>query len=168
MSGPSFAFVLAGFCVGILSGLMGIGGAILLVPLLVMGFGFSQQQAQGTSLGALVPPIGIFAAIAYYRNGYLDVKVAALIGLGFLFGALGGAMLVPLVPQVWLKRLFATVLVFAAARFIFPAERKAGAVVPGILAVAALWLVYIVRRTIGKRGEPPKPPTRPPGDEYYI
>jgi len=168
MSGPSLLFVLTGFMVGILSGLLGIGGAIVLVPMLVMGFGFSQQQAQGTTLGALVPPIGIFAAIAYYRNGYLDVKVAALIGLGFVFGALGGAMLVPKIPQVWLKRVFASVLVFAAAKMVFTSERKVGAILPGVLSVGALWVAYFVRRALGKKGEPPKPPKRPPGEEYYI
>src|SRR5262245_51756262 len=106
------AFLLTGLVVGAMSGLLGFGGAIVLVPALIFGFGFSQAKAQGTSIGALVPPIGIFAAIQYYRHGLLDVRAAALIACGFVFGAFGGATLVPHVPQVWLRRAFATVLIF--------------------------------------------------------
>ena len=110
------AFVITGILVGAVSGMLGIGGAVMLVPALALGFGFTQAKAQGTSLGALVPPIGIFAAIQYYRAGNLDVRAAGLVGLGFLFGALGGATLVPHVPQVWLKRAFASLLVYVAVR----------------------------------------------------
>src|SRR5262245_23456395 len=112
----SWMFVITGLLVGVLSGLIGIGGAVVLVPVLVLVFGFPQARAQGTTIGALVPPIGIFAALQYYRNGLLDVRVAALIAVGFVFGALGGAALVPYVPQVWLKRIFASVLVYVAAQ----------------------------------------------------
>lgn len=169
MSGQSLGFVVAGLGVGAISGLLGIGGAVVLVPMLVFIFGFSQQAAQGTSIGALVPPIGIFAAMAYYRNGFLDVRAAAFIGLGFVFGALGGATLVPYVPQVWLKRIFATVLAYSAAQLILREPRgKMGAVLPGVVGVAALWTAYGVKRALGKKPNPPQKPNRPPGEEYYI
>src|SRR5262245_6429762 len=100
--GQTMAFFVTGLVVGGASGMLGIGGAILLVPTLVLVFGFSQVRAQGTSIAALVPPIGIFAAIQYYRSGMLDLHAAALIALGFVFGAFGGASVVPYVPQVWL------------------------------------------------------------------
>src|SRR5258708_27914348 len=110
MHGHTLGFLLTGFVVGVVSGMLGIGGAVILIPTLVFLFKFSQAQAAGTSIGALVPPIGIFAAIQYWRNGYLDVRVAALIAGGFVFGALAGATAVPPVPQIWLKRAFATLL----------------------------------------------------------
>src|SRR5262245_1962486 len=100
----ALALLITGLVVGTISGMLGIGGAVLLVPTLVLLFGFSQAKAQGTSLGALVPPIGIFAAIQYYRHGFLDLRAAVLIAAGFVLGAFGGATLVPYVPQIWLKR----------------------------------------------------------------
>jgi uncharacterized membrane protein YfcA len=154
----------------VLSGLIGIGGAVVLVPVLVLVFGFPQAKAQGTTIGALVPPIGIFAALQYYRNGLLDVRVAALIAVGFVFGALGGAALVPYVPQVWLKRIFASVLVYVAAQLVFSdPKRKMSAVIPGLVAMGLLWGVYAIRRSLGKRPPPPaiRPPP-PPDTDYYI
>ena len=167
--GDTWSFIVTGLVVGVLSGLIGIGGAVVLVPVLVLGFGFSQGRAQGTTIGALVPPIGIFAALQYYRNGMLDVRVAALIGLGFVFGALGGATVVPYIPQVWLKRIFASVLVYMAAQLLFAdPKRKAAGVLPGLIAIAFLWIVYAIKRALGKRPPPPKIDPPPPDTEYYI
>lgn len=164
------SFLVLGLVVGALSGMIGIGGATILVPALVLVFGFSQGRAQGTSVGALVPPIGVFAAIQYYRNGLLDMRAAAIIALGFLFGALGGATIVPYVPQAWLKRFFASILVYVAVELAFSGEKsRAGAVLPGVVAVAALWVIYGVRRVMGKKPPPPPPRRPPPPDtEYYI
>ncbi len=162
-------FVLLGLLVGFLSGTLGIGGAVVLIPILMLGFGFSQTRAQGTSIGALLPPVGLFAAIAYYRQGLLDVRVSGLVGLGFLFGALGGASLVQHVPQLWLKRAFATLLVYVAAQLVFAdPNRKLGAVLPGVLASAGLWGVYFLRRLLGKKPSPPAPPPPPAEDTDYV
>lgn len=79
-----------GVVVGILSGLLGIGGGVVLVPGLILLFGFSQAEAQGTSLAVLIPPIGIFAALVYYQHGYVRLPVVSLIAVGFMFGALFG------------------------------------------------------------------------------
>lgn len=76
-----FAF---GIGVGVLSGLLGIGGGVVLVPGLILLFGFSQAEAQGTSLAVLIPPIGIFAAIIYYQHGYVRLPVVGVIALGFM------------------------------------------------------------------------------------
>ncbi len=165
------AFLATGLVVGAISGVLGIGGAVLLVPILVLGFGFSQGRAQGTSIGALIPPIGIFAAIHYHRSGLLDVRAALLIALGFVFGALFGAMLVPHIPQAWLKRIFATLLVYVAAQLVFAdPTKRVGAVLPGFLAASALWIVYFVRKALGKRPPPPRPrpPPPQPDTEYFI
>ena len=170
MSGNTIALLIAGFAIGSVSGMLGIGGAVIMVPTLMFFFKFSQAEAQGTSLGALIPPIGIFAAMQYWRNGYLDVKVAAIIALGFVFGALAGATAMPYVPQVWLKRIFATLLVYVAAQLMFAdPSRRTGALLPGVVAAGALWGVFGIRRLLGKKPEPPAPSgPKPPGDEYYI
>src|SRR5262245_39994913 len=112
MDGQTISFLVTGVAVGVVSGMLGIGGAVMLVPVLVLVFGFSQGRAQGTSIGALVPPIGVFAAIQYYRHGLLDVRAAVLIAGGFVVGAVLGATAVPYVPQIWLKRAFATLLAY--------------------------------------------------------
>jgi uncharacterized membrane protein YfcA len=165
----TLAFVLAGALVGAVSGLLGIGGAVVLVPVLVFGFGFTQLRAQGTSLAALVPPIGIFAVLQYHRQGMLDLRAAGLIGLGFVFGALGGATLVAHVPQTWLRRGFATLLVYVAAQLVFAdPSRKVGAALPGAIAVGLLWAAYAVRRLLGQKPPPPRPPPPRPDTEYYI
>jgi uncharacterized protein len=168
MSSP-LLLIAVGLLVGALSGLLGIGGAVILVPILVFGFGFTQARAQGTTIGALVPPIGVFAAMQYYRNGLLDVRVAALIALGFVFGAFGGATLVPYVPQVWLKRVFATFLVYIATQMVFAdPKRKMGAVLPGLIAMGALWALYGLRKALGKDPKPPAERRPPRGDDYFI
>jgi hypothetical protein len=165
----TIAFLATGLVVGLISGVLGIGGAVLLVPILVLIFGFSQGRAQGTSIGALIPPIGVFAAIHYYRSGLLDVRASALIAFGFVFGALGGAMLVPYIPQAWLKRIFASLLVYVAAQLVFAdPTKRVGAALPGFLAVAGLWIVYAARRVLGKRPPRPRPPPPRPDTEYFI
>lgn len=169
MDGTTMALLVTGLLVGAISGMLGIGGAIVLVPVLMFGFGFSQPRAQGTSIGALIPPIGIFAAIHYYRSGFLDVRAAGLIALGFLFGALGGAALVPHIPQTWLKRIFATLLVYVAAQLVFAdPTKKMGAALPGAIAVGLLWVAYGVRRALGKKPPPPTPRPPRPDTEYFI
>src|SRR5512135_2250015 len=85
------AYLVLGLFAGVLSGLIGIGRGIVIVPALVFLFGMSQQQAEGPTLAMLVPPIGIFAAWAYYRQGFVDVRIAALIAVGFIAGSLLGA-----------------------------------------------------------------------------
>jgi uncharacterized protein len=170
MEPQALVLVAVGLAVGVASGTLGIGGAVVLVPTLVLFFGFSQSKAQGTSLGALVPPIGIFAAIQYYRAGLLDVRAASLIAAGFVFGALGGAAIVPYIPQIWLKRAFGTLLVYFAVQLVFadPTKRSSAAL-PGAVASMALWGAYGIRRALGH--SPPKPaaPSPPPEDtDYHI
>jgi uncharacterized membrane protein YfcA len=99
-------YALLGMVAGVFSGLVGIGGGIIIVPALVLLFGFSQQSAQGTTLALLVPPIGILGALEYYRRGYVDVKVAALICVGFLLGSLLGAKFALMLPTAVLKKIF--------------------------------------------------------------
>ena len=103
---------------GTLSGLIGIGGGIIIVPALVFIFGFSQHQAQGTTLALLVPPIGILAALTYYKQGYVNLPIAAFICLGFVFGGLAGAKLATSLSNTVLERIFGVVLLAIGLKMI--------------------------------------------------
>ncbi|MCA1584823.1 MAG: sulfite exporter TauE/SafE family protein [Acidobacteria bacterium] len=113
------AFVVAGLVTGIVGGLFGIGGAAVLVPLLVYGFGLSQHQAQGTSLFVLLPPIGALAALEYYRAGYVEVRPAMLIAAGFVLGAFLGAAGAVRISPVVLQRGFGLLLVALGLHMVF-------------------------------------------------
>jgi uncharacterized protein len=113
------AYLLLGVCSGMLSGILGIGGGIILVPALVYLFGFSQHEAQGTSLAVLIPPIGILAALRYWQEGYVHIYVAVLICLGFLVGAYLGASCIQHVSEVALKRIFGAILLCVSIYMLF-------------------------------------------------
>ena len=84
--------IVIGVIGGTLSGLTGLGGGFIMVPLLVYAYGMSQHAAQGTSLAVLLPPLGALAFWQYYRNGHVDVQIAVLVAVGFFFGGyLGGS-----------------------------------------------------------------------------
>jgi hypothetical protein len=106
-------YVLLGITAGTLSGLIGIGGGVIIVPALVFVFGLSQHAAQGTTLALLVPPIGILGAWTYWKQGDVDIRIAAFICLGFLLGSLLGARVATQLPNLLLGRIFggATVLI---------------------------------------------------------
>lgn len=108
-----------GLAAGVLSGLLGIGGGIILIPALIYLFGLSQQQAQGTTLALMVPPIGILAAWTYYKHGFVDIKIAALICLGFIIGGLFGAQWAVTIPKDILRRVFGIVLLLISLHMIF-------------------------------------------------
>ena len=114
-----FLSLLLGFGVGILSGLVGIGGGIVIVPVLVYALHMSQRKAQGTSLGALLAPIGILAFIEYYKAGNVDVKLAFLIAVGFIFGGYFGGMWAQQIPQHVLRKMFAILLGVTAVKMFF-------------------------------------------------
>ena len=100
-----------GIISGYFSGLVGIGGGVIIVPALVFIFGFSQHTAQGTTLALLVPPIGILAALSYYQKGFVDMKSAIIICIGFIIGGfIGGKMAIGLSEDL-MKRIFAIVLI---------------------------------------------------------
>jgi uncharacterized membrane protein YfcA len=111
--------LLVGVVVGVVSGIVGIGGGVLFIPALVWLLGMSQHKAQGTSLGALLAPVGIFAFLEYYRKGNADVRVAALLAAGFLVGGYFGAVAAQYIPELWLRRIFAMTLVAVGARMWF-------------------------------------------------
>ncbi len=112
----NLGFVVIGLVAGILAGLFGIGGGILIVPALVLTAGMTIQTATGTSLGALLLPVGLFGAIVFYREGHLDVRAALLLALGLSVGAYLGAILNQSLKPAVLSRLFAVFLVAVAIR----------------------------------------------------
>lgn len=111
--------IILGSVAGIVSGLVGIGGGIIIVPALVLLFGFSQQVAQGTTLALMVPPLGALAALTYYRQGYVDLKTAGLICVGFLAGSVLGADFAVRLPAEVLTRTFGTILVAIGLKMLF-------------------------------------------------
>ena len=113
------SYMLLGLVAGILSGLIGIGGGTIIVPVLVLFFGMSQHLAQGTTLALLVPPIGILAAWQYYREGCVDFHVAGLICLGFVIGGLAGAKMATSLSNTVLEKIFGAALLLISLKMIF-------------------------------------------------
>ncbi len=115
----SVLYVILGLIAGVLSGLIGIGAGVIIVPALIFIFGMSQHMAQGTTLALLVPPIGILAAWTYYRHGYVDFRAAALICSGFIIGGLFGARLAVHFSNTVLERIFGIALLLISLKMIF-------------------------------------------------
>ena len=115
----AFLYVFTGLLAGLLSGLIGIGGGTIVVPILVIFFGLSQKMAQGTTLALLVPPIGILAAWTYYKEGYVDFPIAAFICFGFIFGGLIGAKFANNLSNQTLERIFGIALLVISIKMIF-------------------------------------------------
>jgi uncharacterized protein len=111
-------FIVLGLGAGVLAGLAGIGGGIIIVPLLVFAFGFTQHTAQGTSLAVLIPPVGLLAMMKYYKAGDVNLKAAALIAAGLILGSIFGAKIALGLPQATLKKIFGAVLFLASLRYL--------------------------------------------------
>jgi uncharacterized membrane protein YfcA len=111
--------LMVGVVVGVVSGVVGIGGGVLFIPALIWLFDMDQYKAQGTSLGALLAPVGIFAFLEYYRKGNADLRIALLLAAGFLVGGYFGAVGAQHVPELWLRRIFAIMLVIIGGRMFF-------------------------------------------------
>jgi len=111
-------YIILGLVTGIFSGLLGVGGATIVVPALVFLFGFTQHQAQGTILAAMIPPIGLLAAIKYYQAGNVNLVAAALIAAGFFVGGFFGAKIVDYIPDMMLKKIFGIFLLVVALRMV--------------------------------------------------
>lgn len=115
-----WAIILAvGLVAGVASGMFGIGGGAVIVPALVVFLGYPQKLAVGTSLGALLLPVGLPGVLAYAGEGVLDIPVAAVVAVGLLIGAIFGAKLAIGLPSKTIKRLYGLFLLFVALRFMF-------------------------------------------------
>ena len=109
-------YLLIGLAAGVLSGIFGIGGGVVIVPALILFAKMQPQMATGTSLGALLLPVGALGALTYWRNGNLDVRTSLLVAVGLFFGAYVGAVVAQGVAPLVLRRMFAAFLVVVAVR----------------------------------------------------
>ena len=111
--------ILVGVAAGILSGLVGVGGGIIIVPALVYFIGFSQKTAQGTSLALIMLPVGIFGVLQYYKQGHVDYKIVGLLAVGFLAGSFFGSRMALSISQETLKKVFAVLMIIIAVKMLF-------------------------------------------------
>lgn len=116
--------ILIGIAAGMLSGMVGIGGGLIIVPALIYFLGMSQHTAQGTSLGLILLPVGILAVMAYYKQGHVDVKIVGLLAIGFLVGSYFGSKISLSLPQETVKKFFAFVMILIAVKMIFFDKKK--------------------------------------------
>ena len=158
---------LFGVAVGTVSGLLGLGGGILLIPGLVLLFGFSQAEAQGTSLAVMIPPIGIFAAAVYFQHGFIRIPVVGFIAVGFMLGAYFGARLLPHVPLTLLRPAFGVLLLYLG--FAFVLRPSGGQTVVALPAGIATIFSTIIARNMRRRTTSKKTLPPPTSDlDYHI
>jgi len=114
-----FFYILLGLLAGIFGGAFGIGGGTIMVPLLVLWFGLTQHQAQGTALAVMMVPVFILAVMRYYAAGNVNVQMALFIACGFVVGALLGAHWIQGIPDATLKRVFGVFLILIGVKMAF-------------------------------------------------
>ncbi|NER18479.1 sulfite exporter TauE/SafE family protein [Spongiivirga citrea] len=111
--------IVIGILAGVLSGIVGIGGGIVMVPLLAILLGFTQHEAQGTSLAAMLPPVTILAVMNYYKAGHVNWKYAFLISATFIIGGYFGSKFAVNIDQKMLRKVFGGVMLIVAMKMIF-------------------------------------------------
>ena len=112
-------YIATGLLAGVFSGFLGLGGGLILIPILTYGFGLTQHQAQGTSLAVMIPPITLLAAMRYYYSGNVKLGIAVFIAAGSIVGGLVGAHVVQRVPEPLLRKSFGVIMLFVALRMVF-------------------------------------------------
>jgi uncharacterized membrane protein YfcA len=110
---------LIGLAAGTMGGMVGLGGGLIIVPAMIYFLGVDQKTAQGTSIAIMLPPIGLFAAINYYKAGYINVKYAGIIAVTFLLGGYVGSKLAIALPDAIVKKVFAALMIITAIKMIF-------------------------------------------------
>lgn len=111
--------ILIGVAAGTLGGLVGVGGGIIIVPALIFFLGFSQFQAQGTSLALIMFPVGILGVIQYYKHGHVDFRYVGMLAVGFIIGGYLGSKISLSFPQETIKKVFASFLLIIAVKMLF-------------------------------------------------
>jgi uncharacterized protein len=113
-----------GLMAGIFGGMFGVGGAIVMIPAMVYFLGVDQHTAQGTSLAVMLPPIGLFAAYNYYKEGQVNIWYAVIIAITFMIGGYFGSKIALNLPEQLMKKVFAVFLILVALKLIF--SKQAG------------------------------------------
>ena len=146
-----------GVFVGVFSGIMGLGGGAIMIPLMVLVLGFTQTKAHGLSLAVMIPPVTLPAVIAYYRKGVLeisDLKTALIIAAGFACGSFFGGYFAASLPKDTLKLVFGFVLVYVAGYTIFSwfghDHLLRSVLMAGILAIVAVGMFMTLKATDAK------------------
>jgi uncharacterized protein len=111
--------VVIGLITGALGGMLGIGGALILIPSLVYFLGFDQHEAIGTSLAVMLPPIGLFAAYNYYKAGQVNLKYALIIAVAFMVGSYFTSKIALKIPENIMKKVFSVFLILIAIKMFF-------------------------------------------------
>jgi uncharacterized membrane protein YfcA len=111
--------IIIGLAAGMLGGMVGVGGGIIIVPALVYLLAFSQHEAQGTSLGLIVLPVGILGVINYYKEGYVDFRVVGILAIGFIAGSYFGSKFSLSLSQDIVKKIFAVLMIVVAIKMLF-------------------------------------------------
>ena len=111
--------ILIGIAAGVLSGMVGVGGGLIVVPSLIYFLGFSQHSAKGTSLGMILLPVGILGVLQYYKQGNVDFKIVGILAIGFLAGSYFGSKVALSISQEMLKKVFAIFMLLIALKMLF-------------------------------------------------
>jgi len=153
-----------GVFVGVFSGLMGLGGGAVMIPIMVLAFGLTQTQAHGTSLAAMIPPVTLPAVIRYYQqvnpdgSRNVDLRFAGFMAIGILVGSFFGAALANKLPKDELKLVFGFILVYVAGYTIFSyfGSQHVGrsAILSAILGVVAVGMFLAVKWIDGPAPRP--------------
>ncbi len=111
--------IVIGIITGIMAGMLGIGGAVIMIPALVYLLGINQQMAQGTSLAVMLPPIGVIAAYNYYKAGQVNIRFALILAATFIIGSYFGSKIALKIQPDVLKKMFGILLLLVAAKMLF-------------------------------------------------
>ena len=111
--------ICVGIAAGILSGMVGVGGGIIIVPALIYFLGFSQMNAQGTSLALIMLPVGFLGVIQYYKMGHINYNIVMILAVGFIAGSFFGSKFALSLPQDTMKKTFAILMIIIAVKMLF-------------------------------------------------
>jgi len=144
--------IVFGIVVGVFSGVMGLGGGSIMIPIMVLAFHMTQPQAHGTSLAVMIPPVALPAVIEYWRHGNVDIRIAAWVALGVLVGSFFGALVANSLPKETLKLVFGFLLIYVAGYTIFGKEHLGRSVtLAGVLVLVAA-LMFGATRWVDRPG----------------
>ena len=151
MQNPAF-LVLFGVLVGVFSGVMGLGGGSVMIPIMVIAFHMTQQQAHGTSLAVMIPPVTLPAVIEYYRHGNVDLRVAGWTAAGVLLGSFFGAYIANAIPKETLKLVFGFLLIYVAGYTIFGKEHLGRSVTLAAVLVFVAMAMFAATKVYDRQG----------------
>jgi uncharacterized membrane protein YfcA len=144
-------YVVIGLFVGSVSGALGIGGGVLLVPALMWLCRFEPAKAAGTSLAILIPPVGLPAAMKAYNESRVDLEAALWVAGAFTVGAYLGASFVSRIPEFTLRLMFGTLMIYVGVRFLVGATPETRYAWTALISVFLAWLAHLSLRALGRQ-----------------